>query len=146
MKRKFLNKNNILFFAAGTVIGGMIVSGIFFTVAKKYSEKTGKNTAPSVCNSCIEQKNNDTAGIYESYGRGWLVQIPDEKENILKPGDWNTLRIRVEGNHVQTWLNGEPMTDFEDEKIGAAQGRIALQIHDGGGIKVLWRNIKVTRI
>jgi hypothetical protein len=27
-----------------------------------------------------------------------------------------------------------------DEKIGKAQGRIALQIHDGGGIKVLWRN------
>ena len=23
------------------------------------------------------------------------------------------------------------------------QGRIALQIHDGGGIKVLWRNIRV---
>ena len=64
MKRKFLNKNNILFFAAGTVIGGMIVSGIFFTVAKKYSEKTGKNTAPSVCNSCIEQKNNDTAEFF----------------------------------------------------------------------------------
>jgi hypothetical protein len=38
------------------------------------------------------------------------------------------------------------MADFEDAKIGAAQGRIALQIHDGGGIKVLWRNIKVTRI
>ena len=90
--------------------------------------------------------NHDTAGIYESYGRGWLVQIPDEKENILKQGDWNTLRIRVEGNHVQTWLNGVPMTDFEDAKIGAAQGRIALQIHDGGDIKVLWKNIKVTRI
>ena len=90
--------------------------------------------------------NHDTAGIYESYGRGWLVQIPEEKENFLKQGDWNTLRIRVEGDHVQTWLNGEPMADFEDAKIGAAQGRIALQIHDGGGIKVLWRNIKVTRI
>ena len=32
------------------------------------------------------------------------------------------------------------------ENVVTAQGRIALQIHDGGGIKVLWRNIKVTRI
>jgi len=32
------------------------------------------------------------------------------------------------------------MVEFSDEKIGKAQGRIALQIHDGGGIKVLWRN------
>ena len=89
---------------------------------------------------------NDTGGIYESYGRGWLVQIPDEKENILKQGDWNTLRIRVEGAHVQTWLNGELMADLTDKKIGATQGRIALQIHDGGGIKVQWRNIRLTRL
>ena len=82
-------------------------------------------------------------GIYESYGRGWLVQIPDEKENILKEGEWNTLRVLCEGDRVQTWLNGEPMVDITDEKIGAGNGRIALQIHDGGGIKVRWRNIKV---
>ena len=94
----------------------------------------------------VAPKGHDTAGIYESYGRGWLVQIPEEKENILKPGEWNTLRLRVEGDHVQTWLNGEPMVDIHDAKIGAAQGRIALQIHDGGGIKVLWRNIRLNRL
>lgn len=85
----------------------------------------------------------DTGGIYESYGRGWLVQIPDEKENILKYGDWNTMRILVKGDNVKTWLNGEEMVDLTDEKIGAAQGRIALQIHSGGGIKVAWRNLKL---
>ena len=78
-----------------------------------------------------------------SYGRGWLIQIPDEKETILKEGDWNTMRIKVQGDNVQTWLNGEEMVNINDEKIGAGQGRIALQIHDGGGIKVLWRNLKL---
>ncbi len=85
----------------------------------------------------------DTGGIYESYGRGWLVQIPDEKENILKQGEWNTLRIVVQGDNVKTWLNGEQMIDLTDEKIGKAQGRIALQIHDGGGIKVQWKNLNL---
>lgn len=85
-------------------------------------------------------------GIYESYGRGWLVQIPDEKENILKEGDWNTMRIKVQGDNVQTWLNGQEMVNLNDEKIGAGKGRIALQIHDGGGIKVLWRNLKLTTL
>lgn len=85
----------------------------------------------------------DTGGIYESYGRGWLVQIPDEKENILKYGDWNHLRIRVQGDNVKTWLNGEPMVDLTDAQIGSGKGRIALQIHDGGGIKVAWRNINL---
>ena len=89
----------------------------------------------------VAPKGLDTGGIYESYGRGWLIQIPDEKENILKQGEWNTMRIRVQGDNVQTWLNGEEMVNIRDEKIGAGQGRIALQIHDGGGIKVLWRNL-----
>ncbi len=91
----------------------------------------------------VAPKGMDTGGIYESYGRGWLVQIPDGKENILKPRDWNTMRILVQGDNVKTWLNGEEMVDLTDEKIGKAQGRIALQIHDGGGIKVQWKNLKL---
>ena len=35
------------------------------------------------------------------------------------------------------------VVDFDDEKIGEAEGSIALQIHDGGGIKVRWRNLRV---
>lgn len=87
---------------------------------------------------------NDTGGIYESYGRGWLSRIPDEKETILKMGEWNKMRIKVAGDNVQTWLNGEMMTDLTDEKIGQGKGRIMLQIHSGGGIKVRWRNIQLT--
>ena len=94
----------------------------------------------------VAPQGQDTGGIYESYGRGWLEQIPDEKENILKEGEWNTMRIRVVGDHVQTWLNGEPMVDFHDDKIGKADGRIALQIHDGGGIKVEWKDIVIKRL
>lgn len=91
----------------------------------------------------VAPKGHDTAGIYESYGRGWLVQIPDEKENILREGEWNTLNILAEGSRIQTWLNGEPMVDITDAKVGAGKGRIALQIHDGGGIKVRWRNLHI---
>ncbi len=90
--------------------------------------------------------NQDTGGIYESYGRGWLIKIPDEKEGYLKYGSWNTLRIRAQGGRVQTWLNGHEMVDFEDAKIGAANGSIALQIHDGGGIKVRWKNLLLTEL
>ncbi|NQU51749.1 MAG: DUF1080 domain-containing protein, partial [Bacteroidetes bacterium] len=45
----------------------------------------------------VAPPNHDTGGIYESYGRGWLVQIPDEKENILKMGEWNKMKIKVVG-------------------------------------------------
>ncbi|MDR1666468.1 MAG: DUF1080 domain-containing protein [Bacteroidales bacterium] len=94
----------------------------------------------------VAPPNHDSGGIYESYGRGWLVQIPDEKENVLQMGKWNTMKIRVQGDHVTTWLNDTQMVDLQDEKIGNAQGRIALQIHSGGGIKVSWKNLKIKQL
>lgn len=94
----------------------------------------------------VAPPNHDTGGVYESYERGWLKQIPDSEEGHLKMGEWNKMRIRVDGDHVQTWLNGHPMVDFNDKKIGEHTGSIALQIHDGGGIKVRWRNLMLTEL
>lgn len=89
---------------------------------------------------------SNTGGVYESYGRGWLVQPEPEKDDVLKEGDWNQMRIRVIGGHVGTWLNGTQMIELDDDLIAAAKGRIALQIHSGGGIRVRWRNIRITRL
>ncbi len=87
-----------------------------------------------------------TGGIYESHGRGWLIRPDEAKDAALKMGEWNSMRVRVVGNRVTTWLNGVEMIDLEDDTIGEAEGSIALQIHDGGGIKVRWRNIVVQEI
>ena len=88
----------------------------------------------------------DSGGIYESYGRGWLWQIPEEREGFLKMGEWNHMDILVDGDRVLVWLNNELMTDLTDQRIGEADGSIALQIHSGGGIKVRWKNIMVTEL
>lgn len=87
-----------------------------------------------------------TGGIYESYGRGWLVKPSPEAEQALKPGEWNELKIRVKGDKVNTWLNGQKIVSMEDEKIGKGEGFIALQIHDGGGIRVRWKDFKVKEL
>ena len=87
-----------------------------------------------------------TGGIYESYGRGWLIKPDPEKDKALKYGKWNKMKIRAVGDNITTWLNGKEMISLTDQKIGQAEGSIALQIHDGGGIKVYWRNIKVRRL
>ena len=89
---------------------------------------------------------NDTGGVYESYGREWLIKPDKEKDKVLKMGKWNEMRIRVVGNHIQSWLNGTSMISLEDEMIGKGKGSIALQIHDGGGIKVRWRNLLVNEL
>ena len=89
---------------------------------------------------------NDTGCVYESYGRGWLIKPEKEKDKVLKMGEWNTMRIRVKGDLIESWLNGTSMIRLKDEKIGQGKGSIALQIHDGGGIKVRWRNLVVTSL
>lgn len=111
-------------------------SGVFF-----HSSITG--TRIQGWQAEVAPPNQHSGGIYESYGRGWLIQPPAEKDRALKMGQWNVMRIRVVGDLVETWLNGTPMISLKDEKIGSVSGKIALQIHDGGGIKVRWRNLRV---
>jgi transketolase C-terminal domain/subunit len=90
--------------------------------------------------------NNHTGGIYESYGRGWLIQPKKEDEQWLKTGEWNKMKIVVRGDDVTTFLNGHQMIYINDAKIGQGNGFIALQIHDGGGIRVRWKNIRIREL
>lgn len=78
---------------------------------------------------------------------------------VVRPaGEWNTARVVVNGNHVQHWLNGQRVVDYElhsaDWKARvaaskfrewpaygqAAEGHIGLQEH---GDYVAFRNIKL---
>jgi hypothetical protein len=85
-------------------------------------------------------------------GRG-----PDPGMSIWKHEDWNTVRIRVEGDfpHVTVWINGQQVSDATDTQNSAVggiiEGPIALQIHGGpvrwqpGGFW-RWRNIGIREL
>ncbi len=94
----------------------------------------------------VAPKGKHTGGVYESYGRGWLIKPDPEKEEALKEGEWNHLKIKVKGDKLTSWLNGTEMITITDEKIGEGVGSIALQIHSGGGIKIKWKNIKLKEL
>ncbi|OUW37990.1 MAG: secreted glycosyl hydrolase [Flavobacteriaceae bacterium TMED184] len=111
-------------------------SGVFFRSTLEGTKITGWQAE-------VAPPGNHTGGIYESYGRGWLIKPDPAKDQALKMGDWNNLKVKVIGSKVTTYLNGVEMIEIEDEKIGEGKGSIALQIHDGGGIKVSWKNIKI---
>jgi len=84
-----------------------------------------------------------SGGIYESYGRGWLIQPPSEYDDVVVLNQWNFMKIKVFNNEVTTWINGIKMININDDKIGKGIGSIALQIHDGGNIMVKWKNINI---
>ncbi len=56
------------------------------------------------------------------------------------------MRVKVVGNNATVWLNDVEVTNLTDEAFTQRQGRLALQIHDGGSIKVLFRNFKLTTL
>jgi hypothetical protein len=114
-------------------------SGVFFHSSLEGTKITGWQAE-------VAPLNKHTGGIYESYGRGWLIKPDPSKEKHLKENDWNTMRVRVKGDNVTTWLNGQEMITLTDEKIGASHGKVALQIHDGGGVRVRWRNIRIQEL
>ncbi len=111
-------------------------SGVFFRSSIEGTKISGWQAE-------VAPPNLYTGGIYESYGRGWLIKPKPEDEQWLKMGEWNTMKLTVIGDEVTTWLNGHQMIHLKDEKIGKGEGFIALQIHDGGGIKIRWRNLKI---
>ena len=94
----------------------------------------------------VAPKGKHTGGVYESYGRGWLIKPEAEKEKVLKEGEWNKMKIVVNGDTLTSYLNGVEMITITDAKIGAGEGSVALQIHDGGGIKVKWRNLVIKEL
>ncbi len=114
-------------------------SGVFFHSSIEGTKITGWQAE-------VAPPGHNTGGIYESYGRGWLIKPDPEKDKYLKFGEWNTMKVRVVGDRVETWLNGHRMIRLEDEKIGKVKGAIALQIHSGGGIKVEWKDIYIKEL
>ncbi len=87
-----------------------------------------------------------SGGIYESYGRGWLIKPDKYYDDIVKMNEWNSLKVMINGGEVKTWINGQEMISIIDNKISNSEGSIALQIHDGGGIKVRWRDLKLIEL
>ncbi len=87
-----------------------------------------------------------TGGLYESAGRGWLIQPSEAAEKALVVDGWNEVRAVVRGPHVQTWVNGVPAVDYTDPSPKYTDGLIALQLHAGGEGKMRFKDIVVREI
>jgi hypothetical protein len=92
-----------------------------------------------------------TGGLYEPGNRGWLVTLKDkpEAQKAYKPLQWNHLKIKMEGDKIQTWLNGIAVVDTTDNMSGS--GFIGLQFHGVGKAwqenkKVMFKNIIIKEL
>jgi type 1 glutamine amidotransferase len=72
------------------------------------------------------------------------ADIAARDEALNPPGEWNTFELRVEGEHLQIFLNGVKINDFTntDPVRSLADGHIGIQNH-GVDDQVSFRNIRV---
>lgn len=91
---------------------------------------------------------------------GALYDLIAATDKTVRPlGEWNQVRLLVRGNHVEHWLNGKKVVEYElgSESLTTliahskfkdmsrfareAEGYIALQHHDGGD--VWFRSVRI---
>ena len=127
-------------------------SGVLYRVSENYDQEF--HTGPEV-----QLIDNAYTGINALQSAGANYGLHPPARDVTKPvGEWNTLHLIVNGAHVEHWMNGEKLVEYElwtDEwKEMVAQtkfnewkdyglnktGHIVLQDHGAG---VWFRNVKV---
>jgi hypothetical protein len=78
---------------------------------------------------------------------GGMMKASDAKlvKKVLKEADFNDYYIKCVGKHVTIKLNGETTVDADFPKM-ADDGIIALQLHAGGPMEVIFKNIQFKEI
>ncbi|MCA8982862.1 MAG: DUF1080 domain-containing protein [Planctomycetaceae bacterium] len=114
-------------------------------------EKYGRVNGPQVEIEASLQNGAEAGYIYgEATGRGWLT--PEDKlipHKVMKDGEWNHFRVIAKGPRIQTWINGQQISDLTDEEIYKThpKGFIGLQVHGipkgTGPYDVAWKEIRI---
>lgn len=139
-------------------------SGVFFHMQESLAHESNNGNSPNWLDNYEMQLLddigfNDTAAI-RSAGSLYDLIIPTNKH--LKPvGEYNTAKLIVKGNHVEHWLNGNKVVEYEmgspdmTELLAKSKfsknpiygqspdGLIMFQHH---GQKVWFKNIRVMRL
>ena len=110
----------------------------------------------------IDEESGDTLQLEEWQKTAANYAMHEAENKELKPvGEWNTAKILVDHAHVEHWLNGKKVVDYElwsddwNERVSSDKwdafpaygsskiGHISLQDH---GSMIWFRNIKIREI
>jgi hypothetical protein len=102
----------------------------------------------------VEISTDGMAGyVYGEAAGGWMTPGKDRgAHSLFIEEEWNRYHIVAFGNKIETWLNGEPVSDLthEGKFESHPRGFIGLQVHGIGGgqgpYEVRWRNVKLRNL
>jgi hypothetical protein len=109
---------------------GTVDSGVFLRAVKEQIQ-LGESGS---------MKRDMTASPYIAK-KGYPVEAENIKE-LLKPNDWNTIKIKADGKVYTAWLNGEKVMTYESE-TAVEEGPIGLQLHPDRDMSIRFKKIKI---
>ena len=86
-------------------------------------------------------KRDLTASPYIGSKRGYPQEASGVKE-LLKPDDWNHMKIVAKGNTYTVSLNGKQVIEYVSD-TAKESGPVGLQIHPGVKMKIEFKNVTV---
>ena len=96
-------------------------------------------------------RSRENGGVYGIGFGGWLhpkgpeqtAKLKITTDGLFNDDNWNKIHVRVIGDHVQTWINGQKVTNIRGIKV--YRGRLGIQHHGSGGT-VKFRSLRFRRI
>jgi len=77
-------------------------------------------------------------------GKGYPVEAKNIKK-LLKPKDWNQMRIRAVGQNYTVWLQGEEVMKYKSSSA-KEKGPIGIQLHGSRNMKIDFKDILVKEL
>lgn len=84
--------------------------------------------------------------LYDESRRNITLMAPDSifLSTTLKLKGWNDYEIHTRNGKIAIYLNGKKMVDYEEKDKNIPQeGLIGLQVHGGGVLQIMYRDIKI---
>lgn len=108
-------------------------NGVKYLVTEKRPSAPG-HEYQMVDDSTVRDPRSKTATFYD-------VLPLSVKSPVKPPGEWNTSRILVRGNHVEHWLNGIKVLEYElgSPEVKAAVAKTKFKNEPGFGEKIKGR-------
>ncbi len=115
-------------------------SGFYFRAERVDDPVTVHGIQAEIC------EDDETGGLYETGGRGWIAQTDKErmaKEKVYRPGEWNDLWVSAHGSRLVVHVNGRQTVDFLDPAQKRDDGHLGLQLHGGQDMEVEFKEIAI---
>jgi hypothetical protein len=77
-------------------------------------------------------------------GKGYPVEAKNIKK-LLRPKDWNTMRIQAIGKEYTVWLQGEKVMTYKSDSA-IDEGPIGIQLHGGRNMAIDYRKLQLAEL